>query len=61
MPAFPPQERRDPAIAVAAVLTGEANDRRRQRVLIRTANGGIALGGSWLPQDTAGPAFRDPV
>ena len=34
MPTFCPQESRDPAIAIATVLTGKVDDRRRQGVLV---------------------------
>ena len=57
-PALCPQERCNPAIAIAAVLARETNDRRRQRILVRPANSCIALRRARLPQNAASSALR---
>jgi len=51
----------DPPVAVAAVLTGEGNNRSGQFVFIGLNQPLVALRSSPLPQQPAGMPFRDRV
>ena len=59
MPAFGPEQSGDPAITVSTVLAGQADDIRRQRVLVWFATGCLALGRSVLTDNLARAALRD--
>lgn len=59
MPARVSQQCRDPAIAVATVLTGQPDHIRDQAFFISAPHGDFALCGSVLLQNAAGAAFRD--
>ena len=61
VPAFRVQQRRHPTIAVPAVLARQADDRRRQCVLVITDDRLVSLRRPRLPQDAAGTPFRDQV
>ncbi len=43
LPACRPQQRRDPPVAVTAILTGQGNDRSRQRIFIHSLDRHVAL------------------
>lgn len=58
-PSLRAKQSRDPAIAVAAVLLSEADDRRRQRVFVRSTERLGALGRAALADHAAGAAFGD--
>ena len=58
MPAFGSQERRDPAIAIAAILTGQPDDIRPQGLSIRPAVRHLALRRAVLTDHATGAAFR---
>ena len=58
MPAFGPEQSGDPSITVSTVLAGQADDIRRQRVLVRSANPHLTLGRAVLANDATGSAFR---
>jgi len=49
--------RRDPAVAVAAILAGETDDALGQQILVGPEDGPIALSAPRLAQDTAGTAL----
>ena len=53
------QQGRDPAITVTTVLTRQADDRRRQRLLVIPVDRLIALCRPGQPQNAASMAFRD--
>ena len=57
-PAGIAQQRRNPAVAIAAVLAGERNDVRRQGGFVGAAPRHLALRRSMLSQDAARPALR---
>ncbi len=52
---------RDPAVAIAAILAGEADDALGQQVRIGPENGPIALCAPGLAEDAAGPTLRNAV
>ncbi len=56
-PASPLQQRRDAAVAIAAVLGGERDDVGPQGRLIVGRRRRLALRGTMLPQDPARPSF----
>ena len=58
-PASVPQHRRDPTIAIAAVLDGERRDVGRQGSLIVGPTGLLALRGTMLPQNPASEPLGD--
>ena len=58
VPALGPQQRCDPPIAVAAILTRQSNNRSGQRFLVIGDDRLIALRRPRLPEDTASAAFR---
>src|SRR5690606_3455329 len=58
-PAFGPQHRRDPTIAIAAIPGGEPDDVGGERFFIRPARRLLALGRAVLPENLAGKALRD--
>ncbi len=57
-PTFRPQHRRDPSITVAAILTGQTDDRRGQRFLIVRDNKSTPLRRTRLPQKPTSLALR---
>jgi hypothetical protein len=59
LPACCPQQRRDPAVAVAAILTGQGNDRSRQRIFIHSLDRHVALGSTPLLHQSASMSFRE--
>ena len=59
-PALRPEQRRDPAIAVTAVLAGEPDDGRCQSFFIVSRCGPLALGRAVLADNLAGAALGDP-
>ena len=59
VPALVVQQGRDPAIAVPAALTPQADNRRRQRLLVIPMDRLIALCRPELAQNSAGMAFGD--
>ncbi len=61
LPAFRSQQRRDPTIVIVPVLASQADDGGRQDLLIKTRDGGIALGRARLPQNPASPTLGNPV
>ncbi len=56
-PAFVAQQRRNPAIAIAAILLRQPDDRRHQRLLVGRRYGQLALGRAVLANDLAGTAL----
>ena len=52
---------RDPAIAIATILAGEADDALGQQILIGPEDGPIALCAPGLAEDAASTALRDAV
>src|SRR5690606_8346827 len=57
-PAFGPQHRRDPAVAVAPIPGSKPDDISRQRILIGSAMRLLALGRAVLAENLAGKALR---
>ncbi len=60
-PAGPLQQRRDPAVAIAAILAGKLNDRLRECILVFTPCRPIALRAPWLVHQVARTPFADPM
>ena len=58
VPAFSMKQCRDPSIAVAAILTSQADDRRGQRLLVISIDGLITLRRAGLAKHTAGTPLR---
>jgi len=59
-PAGTPQQRRDPPVAVAAILPGQGNDVGRQRRFVIRCLGDLALRRPWLAEHAAGKPLRYP-
>jgi hypothetical protein len=57
LPTITLQQRRNSPVSVATVLTGQGNDRFRQRIFVDPLDRGIALCPSPLPQQPAGMAL----
>src|SRR5665213_3526565 len=55
------EQRRDPSVAVTAVLRCQLNDGPCQRVFIGANNDSVTLRAAWLADDPAGLAFRQIV
>jgi hypothetical protein len=53
LPAGSPQQRRDPAVAVSPVRTGQGNDRLGQRIFIHSLDRHVALGSTPLLHQSA--------
>jgi hypothetical protein len=53
------QHRRDPTIAIPAILSGKFDDVSCQSRFIFTGLGSLALGGSMLTENPAGSSLRD--
>jgi hypothetical protein len=53
------QHRRDPTIAIPAMLSGKFDDVSCQSRFIFTGLGSLALGGSMLTENPAGSSLRD--
>jgi hypothetical protein len=53
------QHRRDPTIAISAILGGKFDDVSGQSHFIFADLGSLALGGSMLTENTAGSPLRD--
>jgi len=60
LPAFPAQQGRDPSVSVSAKPLGKVNNGSGQRLLIVGDSCTVALGGSRLAQNFAGPALGHP-
>src|SRR5271155_5002348 len=54
LPACRPQQRRDPPVAVTAILTGQGNDRLGQRIFIHSLDRHVALRSTPLIHQPAG-------
>jgi hypothetical protein len=61
VPARIGQQRRDPTIAISPILGRERENRSRQRILIKSNDGGVSLRSAVLADDPAGLAFRKTV
>jgi len=63
--AYPPagllQQRRDPAIAITAVLAGKLEDRLRKRILVLSPENTVALRAARLVGQPACPPLRYPM
>ena len=55
------QQRRDPAIAITAVLACKLDDRLRERIFVFPPDRTIALRAAWLVRQPASPALRHPM
>lgn len=55
------EQRRDPAIAIAAIFGGKRYDRSGQRIFARADNRRVTLRTTWLVDEPAGVTFREPV
>jgi len=60
-PASPLQQRRDTAVAIAAILGGQRDDIGGQGRLIIRRRGNLALRGAVLPENPARKALRDSI
>ena len=58
-PAFPPQERRDPSIAIPSILRRQLDESRDQAGLSVGHASSMPVRRPRLPQDSTGPPFRD--
>ena len=61
MPAGIGKQRCDPAISISSVLGCQGDNRSRQRILISTDNGGVALRPAVLADDPTGMTLRETV
>jgi hypothetical protein len=57
----PLEQRRDPAIAITAVLAGKLDDRLRERIFVFPPDRTIALRAARLVRQPACPALRHPM
>jgi hypothetical protein len=60
-PAGPPQQRRDPTVAITTVLAGKLNDRLRERIFVFPPDRTITLRAARLVGKPACPALRQPM
>ena len=60
-PTSSPQQRRDPAIPITAVLTGKLDDRLRECIFVFPPDRTIALRAARLVGQPARPALRHPM
>lgn len=60
-PTSSPQQRRDPTIAITAVLAGKLNDRLRECIFVFPPDRTITLCAAWLIRQPACPALRHPM
>jgi hypothetical protein len=59
LPACGPQQCRDPPVAVAAILTGQSNNRSRQRIFIHSLDRQVALRSTPLIHQSASMALGE--
>ena len=61
LPAGPLEQRRDPAISLAAILTGQRHDGLGERIFIVSLRRPVALGAAWLLHHTARQPLAHPM